>query len=185
MRRARNTAGSILLFAAMVLAAKEAAAQVPAQSFADLQPLITTGQDVVVWDTDGRKIRGRVVQVSGDTLEIRRPPRWFGADRPQLFAEASVSRVELRDSTTVYGGLLGLVVGVAVSVTAWKTSTEEDWNLPEVVLAPIFGSFIGAAIDGAINRSIYTSPTATKRVTVGPVFRRTPGGAGVYASISF
>ena len=172
------------MFAAMVLVATDAAAQAPVQSFADLQPLIKAGQEVVVWDTDGQKIGGRVVLVSGDTLEIRRPGRFGFGSRRQVFMEASVSRVDHRDSTTVYGGLLGFAVGVAVSVAAYKTSTEEDWNLPEFVLAPIVGPFIGAAIDGAINRSLYTSPTATTRISVAPVFRRTPG-AGVYGSISF
>ena len=177
--------GRTLLLAVVILVANDAAAQAPVQSFADLQHLLKPGQDVMVWDTDGRKVRGRVVVVRGGTLEIRRPPRFgFGSGRRQMFAEASVSRVDHRDSTTVYGGLLGFVVGVAVSVTAWKTATAEDWNLPEVTLAPIVGSVIGATIDGAINRSVYSSPTAMKRVTVAPVFRRT-SGAGLYASISF
>jgi hypothetical protein len=185
MRAARHTAGNILLFAALVLAANDATAQAPVQSCVDLAPLVKAGQDVVVWDRDGRKIRGRLVVVNGDTLEIRRPPRFaFGSDRRQVFMEASVSRVDHRDSTTKYGGLLGLVAGLAVSVAAWKTATGDDWNLPEVVLAPVIGPLIGAAIDGAINRSIYTSPTATKRVTVAPALRRT-AGAGVYGSISF
>ena len=176
--------GRTLLLVVVILVADDAAAQLPVQSFADLQPLLKPGQDVMVWETDGRKIRGRVVVISGDTLEIRRPPRFGFGSRRQIFAEASVSRLDHRDSTTVYGGLVGFVIGVAVSVTAWKTATGDDWNLPEVVLAPIVGSVIGAAIDGAINRSLYSSLTATKRVTVAPVLRRTSGG-GLYALISF
>ena len=57
----------------------------PVQSFVDLAPLVKPGDDVVVLGTDGRKTRGRIVLVSGDTLEIRRPPRFFGAGRRQVF----------------------------------------------------------------------------------------------------
>ena len=186
MGTACNTAGNILMFAAMVLVATDAAAQAPVQSFADLQPLLKPGQQVTVWNTDGRKVSGRVVAVSGDTLEIGRGSRWFfrRPDRRQVFTEASVSRVDARDSTTVYGGLLGFAIGVAVVVTAaGRPATCGD--LCELsVVAPIVGPFIGAAIDGAINRSLYTSPAATTRISVAPLFLYTRG-AGISASISF
>ena len=182
--KAGTIAGGFALLAVLLLTTRPAAAQAPIQSFADLAPLVKPGDEVVVQGRDGRKTRGRVVMVGGDTLEIRRPPRFFGADRQDVFPEASVSHVELRDSTTVYGGLLGFAVGLAVAVTVAKTATCEDLcELGPVVAAPLLGPVIGAVIDGRFNRLLYISPAAAKRISVAPAFR--PTRAGISASISF
>ena len=158
----------------------------PVQSFAALQPLIMADQEIIVWAEDGRKTRGKVVAVGGGTLEIRRPPRFprlWGADRRDVFPESSVRRIEHHDSTTVNGGLIGFAAGLAVTVALAKRS-RCDWDcLPVAALAPVFGPIIGAAIDGAINRPLFISPTRTKVVTIGPEFGR--GRAVVSGSLRF
>ena len=111
---------------AFVLTAGTVAAQTvaPVQSFRDLQPVVTSGQEVIVWQNDGRKTRGRVVSLSGDKLELRRPPRFIGRERHDVYVESAVTRIEVRDST-LNGGLIGLGLGLLVAVVATKT---EDLN---------------------------------------------------------
>lgn len=179
-----------LVFAiAFVLVAGTVAAQTvtPVQSFANLQPLVISGQEVIVWQNDGRKVVGRVVSVSGDKLELRRPPRFIGRDRHDVYVESAVTRIEARDST-FNGGLIGLGLGLLVSVAATVTEdrNDDDSNaLLYVVWSPTIGGFIGAAIDGAINRPLFVSPSA-KRVTLRPVVRGKGGRVvGAMATVRF
>lgn len=162
------TSGVLTIVVLIVLRGGAAAqTNTPVQSFAALQPLIKADQEIVVWAEDGRKTRGKVVVVGGDTLEIRRSPRFFGAGRREVFTESAVRRIVLRDSTTVKGGLIGFAVGLAVAVAVVKTAQCEDLcEAPFVVGGPIFGPIIGAAIDGAMNRTVFISPAPAKVVTV-------------------
>jgi hypothetical protein len=65
---------ALLLWHAIVTSV--AAAQPPVHSFADLQPLITTGERLVVRDKSGRTTHGQLVALSASDVEIRRR-RWF------------------------------------------------------------------------------------------------------------
>lgn len=174
---------------ALVSLAGTVAAQTvaPVQSFADLQPLVRSGQELIVWQNDGRRTRGRVVSVSGDKLELRRPPRFWGRDRHDVYVETAATRIEARDSTW-NGMLIGLGLGVLVSVVATVTANPQDdelSELPYVVLSPLVGPVIGTFIDGAINRTLFVSPAAT-RVTLRPVVRDTGGRvAGAMATVRF
>ena len=162
---------SILSLVILIVLRGGAGAQTntPVQSFVALQSLVKADQEIVVWGDNGDKTRGRVVTVSGDTLEIRRPPRFFGADRRQVFLESSVRRIEHRDSTTVYGGLIGFAAGLALAISVYRTSPYcEDPCYTVYVFAPLVGPFIGAAIDGAINRTLYISPASTKGTSERP-----------------
>jgi hypothetical protein len=175
---------SVLSIVVLIVLSGGASAQTatPVQSFTDLQPLIRVDQEILVWADDGRKTRARVVAVGGGTLEIQRPRRFFGAGRREVFAESSVRRIEHRDST-VNGGLMGFAVGLGVAFAVAKTSQCEDLcELPVVALAPVVGPLIGAAIDGAINRSLFISPAPTK-ITGLPRLGRAP--AVVSASLRF
>jgi hypothetical protein len=162
---------------AFVLTAGTVAAQTvaPVQSFRDLQPLVTSGQEVIVWQDDGRKGKGLVVSVSGDKLELRRPPRFIGRDRHDVYVETAVTRIVARDST-LNGRLIGLGLGLLASVVAYRTADPNDDDLPElpyVVFSPLVGLVTGGVVDAAINRTLFVSPTA-KRITLRPVV----GGKG-------
>ncbi|HEX6162777.1 MAG TPA: hypothetical protein VFZ31_05400 [Vicinamibacterales bacterium] len=139
--------------------------QSPVQTFAALQPLIAADQEIVVWRDDGGKTRGKVIAVSGDTIEIRRP-RLFRRAAREVIAESSVRRIDHWDSSTVKGGIIGAAVGLAVSVALLKTSQSENWSeLPVAAASPVVGGWIGSAIDGAITRPLFVSPKVTDAVT--------------------
>ncbi len=176
MRMACNARGTILLFAAMVLAAKDAAAQAPAQSFADLQPLVKVGQQVTVAGDDGRKTTGRFISLTGNQLEIEQSRGFFRRER-RIFTEDAVDWIEHRDSTW-NGVLLGLGVVASMAVLACKTEDYYSDDSPLrsclvwVSFGPVVGGLIGGGIDGAINRTLYLSPGGTRRGSLVPMLGR-------------
>ena len=184
MKMATNIGGRFLLLAALVLAANEAAAQAPVQSFADLQPLVKPGQQVIVWGDDGRKTIGRVVSLAGNQLEIQRR-RLFRGER-RVFTEQSVGRIENHDSDW-NGSLIGVGIGILTALTAARLSDgcgEHYLNFCDYVaiLSTPAGYVVGSSIDGAINRTLYVSPGRT-RVTLLPLLGRER--AGLAAAIRF
>jgi hypothetical protein len=177
---ATNIGGRFLLLAALVLAANEAAAQAPVQSFADLQPLVKPGQQVIVWGDDGRKTIGRVVSLAGNQLEIQRR-RWFRGER-RVFTEQSVGRIENYDSDW-NGSLIGVGIGILTAVLLRDGCGENDVFCDYVaILSTPAGYVVGSSIDGAINRTLYVSPGGT-RATLLPLLGRER--AGLAAAIRF
>ena len=179
MEIATNIGRRFLLLAALVLAASEAAAQAPVQSFADLQPLVKAGQRVTVWGDDGSKTTGRVLSLAGNQLEIERR-RWFRRER-RVFTEQSVGRIEDRDST-LNGELNGLAIGGCIALFVCAA---DDWGwscLPSIALGPLGGALAGGLIDGAINRPLYVSAGGS-RMTLLPLLGRQ--GAGLAVAIRF
>lgn len=152
----------LVLLAALALTANSAAAQTPAQSFADLQPTVKFGQRLIVKGEDGRTTKGRLVSITGNQLEIRRT-RWFFREERRTFTEDSVQRIENRDSTwngsLIGAGVGGLVMFVSLEVPA--CNQPDDWSCMPLLLSPIAGWVVGDAIDGAINRPVFVSPRGT------------------------
>jgi len=187
VKMATNIGRRFLLLAALVLAANDAAAQAPVQSFADLQPLVKPGQQVIVWGDDGRKTTGRVVSLAGNQLEIRRQRRFRFRQERLVLTEGSVGRIEHRDSTW-NGALLGAGVGVLMTVLVCKTENYYSADpllrscLLWISLGPLGGGLVGGAIDGAINRPLYVSAGGS-RITLLPLLGRQR--AGLAAAIRF
>lgn len=179
----------VFAIAFVSIAAGTAAGQAvtPVQSFADLRPLVKTDQQVIVWQTDGRKVVGRIVSVSSDQLELRRPPRFIGRDRHEVYVERAVARIDARDST-LNGGLIGLGLGLLGSVVATITedrNNDDSNSMAYAVWSPTIGVVAGTAIDGAINRRLFAAPSA-RRVTLRPLFRDKAGRVvGAMAMVRF
>lgn len=183
MTTASNLGGRFVLLGALVLAATDAAAQAPEQSFADLQPLIKPGQRVIVLGDDGRKVTAEVVSLTGTQLEVQRS-RMFRLRKEQLvFTEGSVSRIENADSTA-NGGWLGFGVGALMALAVCKSDPgpENMSCLTWLTFAPTVGGFVGAGIDGAVNRPLYVSPRGGG-VTLVPFLGREQ--AGLAARVRF
>jgi hypothetical protein len=143
------------------------AGQAPAQTFADLQPLLKTGQTLIVEDEDGRTTSGRLVSLAGDRLEISSRRGLFGRE-PRVFSEVSVRRIRQRDSTW-NGALIGLGAGVLAAFVANGACTGDHAGcLSVVVLAPFAGLFVGDFVDGRMNRTVYL-PAQPGGIVVAPL----------------
>ena len=176
---------------AWLLLGSDAAAQTPAQSFADLQPLLKPGQRVIVTDAKNVETTGRVVSILGNQLEIDQGRRQL------VFSEDTVRWI-VEDDSNWNGALIGAGVGLVLAVVAtlWISERETGFlgtgglNEAEVAgalvslgLVGIFGgSYLGGQIDGGIHRVLYLSPRKSN-ASIAPLlgFPR----VGVAATIRF
>jgi hypothetical protein len=157
--------------------------QEPTDSFAALQPLLGAGHEIVVTDEAGRARRGRLASLSPDQLVLASPvaagaweamlPLYFPADlglvlkralvrsRDRTFAEGSVTRIDIVDSTrngTAVGAAVG--IGIVAGVFQWERGRPDSTlkgmatSLAFVVGLPV-SMRIGHVLDRAINKPIY------------------------------
>ena len=159
----------LAVVAALVLLPSGTAAQTPAQSFADLQPHLAPGQQVIVHSSDGRRFQARVVSLTGSQIELLRP-RFFRRAERQTLPESSVHRIERRDSTA-NGAWIGFGIGVLMWAGYCKTIKSPDEDCLWGIFAPTLGMAIGEEIDGRRNEAVYVSPAAP-RVTLLPLLGR-------------
>jgi hypothetical protein len=111
----------LLLYAALILMPAEAAAQTIATNFADLSRLLKSGDTVQITDANGRTLRGRIGDLSPQSLELMARKRAPDGTEPLVpvgrFVEADVRqiRVQRRDSV-LNGTLIGLGVGLGIAI---------------------------------------------------------------------
>src|SRR5687768_2265956 len=180
-------------------------------SFAALQPLLTSGQEIVVTDNAGRVRRGKVASISGDRLVMASPvaagpweallPLYWPLDLgvvlkrrifrsgEQVFVDGSVRRIDTVDPTRN-----GIAIGAAVGAGFVAAVYGWDRNQPDsslkglattlaVVVAVPTSLRIGHVLDRAINEPIYERHTRSRQVSISPWFGRTI--KGVAAQVRF
>ena len=169
---------SMLTAALMAVAHVAFAQQPPVHSFQQLQ--VKPGELLIVRTGDGKKVLGRVVSIAGSQLELER--RRFGLFKKErgVFAEQSVRRIDLYDST-LNGTLIGTGIGGLGAVVIRKTCGDGPCLLL-YTLSLVLGPVLGAPIDAAINRTVYTSNQGIG-VTVSPLLE--PNRVGLAARIRF
>ena len=180
-------------------------------SFEALQPLLDSGYEVVVTDDAGRVRRGRVASISRDQLVMASPvaagsweallplywpldlgvvfKRRFFRSRERVFAEGSVRRIDIVDSTrngTAVGAAVG--AGFVAGVYQWERR-QPDSSLRgfATALAVLWGFptslRMGHVLDRAINEPIYERQPGRPQVTVSPWLGRDV--KGVVAQVHF
>jgi hypothetical protein len=148
----------IYTFVAVALAtmtASPAVAQSTVDSFAQLSTVIKRGQVVFVEDDTGRRVKGRLTELSDSSLRLM-----TGVDgREVTFASDRVSRVSRVDSR-LNGFLIGAAVGAAAGLYSGSMidmlfeneASNADFAYPLFgALMGLAGGGIGYAIDGAID----------------------------------
>ena len=130
-----------------------ARAQDAANTFQQLQARVKPGDVVVVTDTEGRDVRGRITVLSPSSLAIDvdgRPAEW---------SEGGVRLIRHRQSDSLVNGtLIGLGVGAAVGVLAagqaslasnFTTSDDSGGDELAILLFGALGAGLGMGIDAA------------------------------------
>ena len=167
-------------------------------SFAALQQLLTSGQEIVVTDDGGRVRRGRVASISGDQLVMASPvaagaweallPLYWPLDLgvalkrrifrspKRVFVDGSVRRVDIVDPTR-NGIAIGAAVGAGIvaGVYGWERNQPESTlkglaTALAVVVAVPTSLRIGHVLDRAINEPVYERSTRSRQVSVSPWF---------------
>jgi hypothetical protein len=173
-------------------------------SFDALVPLLAAGHEVVVTDQDGRRRRGKVVEVSSDAIVLESPvaagaweamlplywpldvglvlTRLAASSTERRYDEASVVRVDIVDPAG-NGTWIGASVGLSVAAAAfvWERRQPPS-NLKGLVttVAVAWGLPLslrmGHVIDRAINDPVYERITRGLRASIVPEFDQGSGG---------
>ena len=158
MRITRRRTMCVTLAVCLALYAGPVAAQTtPAQTFEDLRPRLEAGDSLILRDDSGRMTRGRLLSLTGDEIEVE-SVRWFRL-RQQSFAEGSIRRIEIQDSTW-NGGLIGLAVGAIGMVVIVQTCKKLACLLP-FILSPAVGFSVGVVVDQSMNETVYAPPASS------------------------
>jgi hypothetical protein len=106
------------LLVVLLWPAPDAAAQPPVRSFADLPRVVAPGERVIVHDTLGATVRGRLLSSDGARLEVEWR-NWHFSRRRRALSEQDVRSIEIADST-LNGELAGLAAGIAVGTLVYR-----------------------------------------------------------------
>ena len=142
MRITRRRTICVILVVCLAAYARPVAAQTaPAQSLEELRTRLKAGDRLIVRDDSGDTARGTLSSLTDDEIEVEWR-RWFRV-RQQSFAETSIRRIEVQDSTW-NGTLIGLAIGVAGIFVIDSTCRDPLCLLP-MLLAPGIGAGVGGA----------------------------------------
>jgi hypothetical protein len=186
----------IALALVIVLAPIQARAQLIASSFDELQMTLKQGDPIQVTTANGDTLKGDVLDVSRQGLELRirtpRPDASTPAAAQRRLLENDVRQILLEHRDSLWNGtLIGLAVaafpGVVTIAYGLAAANDGYTTGPEVAGAGIvmlgIGAGLGAAVDASIHRrtTVYFRPSAPRvsRLSVAPLLARRAGGARV------
>jgi hypothetical protein len=179
-------ARSILSALIVLLAASPARAQQVASSFDELRGLVGPGEIVHVTNANGTKARGRIVEVSGSSLDVI-----LGSDDAVLrFSEHDVNNILAERHDSIWNGpLIGLAVGAGAGlIIELGAKTEyQSFNGGGAVGLGTLGFLIGLSID-ALNREkvmVYVHPRDPRAASlrIAPILSKS--SAGLQVAIGF
>jgi hypothetical protein len=185
MTQPRRSATKVFLALVFVLTAASAASAQPntAQSFEQLQVLVSAGDEVKVVDRDGNRMAGRIADLSGSRLVLN----VNGTKRS--FVETDVREVRRRGGDSLANGAwwgFGVGAGIGIlGVASWCAA--ETCSGAALLIVPLcdgaLGAGIGVGVDALIRgeKALYRAP-GTLAMSVTPILgRRT----GVGVSLAF
>jgi hypothetical protein len=172
----------------LILFPASSGAQAPATSFDGLRLVVQDGSEVVLTNSDGRRIRGKLVSVTTSSLAlvVERPRFLILRERlHQSFTEAAVTTVTRIDSRWE-GAIIGFLAGfVPVVLPPCPSNDVDGCGLVKVVLGPLAGALgaaIGVAIDGSINTIVYRNGNPSvggATITLSPLINTKTAGASL------
>jgi hypothetical protein len=174
----------LCLFAALgflTLMPRFALAQPSARSFAELQSILKTGDEVQITDSSGKTIQGRIGNVSTSSLGLTVD------GRRQDLLEATVREVKRRRPDLWWNGpLIGAAIGTVVGAVVKQQNCGSTDCGEGGIVDPgfyVFGAGIGAGagalVDLSIRRfdTVFAGPSpATVRFNLAPVLSRDTKG---------
>lgn len=169
-----------MLAALMILIPAAAVAQTSATSFEELRLLVKAGQAVIVTDSNGHRISGRIGRVSASSLEL-------SGREARTFDEAGIREIRARDSLAngaIAGTAVGIGAGVAI-VAALCSDGPGCGPATKVMLgAAGIGAAAGIALDAALGHEVlYRSRLRGRSLTMAPIASRDQ--RGILLSVRF
>ena len=179
MTQPRRFATKAFLALAFVMTAASAAFAQPnaAQSFEQLQVLVSAGDAVKLIDRDGNRVAGRIADLSGSRLILN----VNGTKR--TFVETDVREVRRRGGDSLANGAWwGFGVGAGIGtlgVASWCATELSSCSGAELLIIPLYGALgagVGVGVDALIRgeRAVYRAP-GTLAMSVRPIVGRRTG----------
>ena len=168
-----------IVFVVLLSGPAGARAQTPAASFADLLAILKHGQAVVVTDTTGQRIKGKLRDVSSSP-----PSLVFAGPVPRTILDSSI--VEVRTTEGVLSGaLIGAGIGAGLALWDYAIDPSEPGNGIIFAVSIGLGTAIGAGIDALRDggRVVYRAGAPKHSVTLAPIAQRSR--RGVQVSVRF
>lgn len=155
----------------------------PVAAFSDLAALLPPGTTIVVTDTKGRHVKGKLSGLSGESLSLAMDGRIQKFTRPEIWEVRKVI-----PDTIVNGGLIGLAAGFVLPAVICTSRSDASETVSCVAGAFALGGLpglgIGLGIDAMRSRKVmlFRSSSGTPHAfTVTPVV--TPGRIELRASV--
>lgn len=175
---------TLLLVASVFTVASPALAQPNvAQSFEQLQVLVSMGNQVKVIDSQGNRVAGRIDAISGTRLILD------VNGTKQTLDERDVREIRRRGGDSLANGAWwGFGVGAAFGTLGYAAlCTTETCSGGEIAIIPLYGALgtgIGVGVDALIRgeRPVYRAPAGKVALSVMPIFGRR---SGIGVSVSF
>jgi hypothetical protein len=172
----------LLLSSVLLWNPTTAIAQQAAGSFADAAKLLQSGDVVLVTNTAGVQLRGRVITVTDERLELMTSTQQLRILGPDV---KTMSRQN--PDSILNGGLIGMAIGAVPGV--WLTGVRYGGSDPVggktatvIVLPALAGFAVGALVDSALRSwaTVYESVSGgTARAVLSPLLTRTRVGVQV------
>ena len=175
---------TLLLVVSVLTVASPALAQSNvAQSFEQLQVLVSVGNKVKVIDSQGNRVKGRIDAISNSRLILN----VNGTQR--TLDERNVGEVRRRGGDSLANGAWwGFGVGAATGTLGYAAlCATESCSGGEIAIIPVYGALgagIGVGVDALIRgeRAVYRAPAGRVALSVMPIFGRR---SGIGVSLSF
>jgi hypothetical protein len=167
------------VLAAFVTLAPSSSAAQPVATFEELRQVLKPGQTVLVIDSSGEQIKGRVAQLppSPSSFVLLAP-------KARTFPEGTVTEIRATDSL-LNGTLIGGGIGMALATWDYLIDPSEPGNAAIFAVAIGGGTAIGAGIDRVIasGRVLYRSGPQRPSLRISPFAHR--HCQGVLVSVRF
>ena len=181
--RASGIVAGMMCAALIGGSAGNAGAQSAASSLGELTQRNVTGRTVYVTDDSGRKVKGKLVDLSPTSLTLLN-----GRDR-ETFEEAKVVQLTELRRETGKRALAGLGIGAMGGAVVALLSCGDcgEYAAPLAMAAAALGGGIGAGVGAAVGAArpheqvLFRAPraTAATRVSVAPIISNRGTGAAV------
>lgn len=154
--------------------------------FGDIASQVDTGERAIVWTMSGEKVRGRVIDVSADAIDLR-----LKGQDIRLLAQ-DVRRVERAGDRIWNGAGIGGAIGFAFGAVSMATCDPGlfcDRRLPSILacggMAGAFGFGVGALGDWLVrsDRLIFDRGNRAARLSVVPLV--SVAGSGMTLRMTF
>jgi hypothetical protein len=168
------------VFGVMTLMPRAALAQPPARSFAELQSILKSGDDVQITDNSGTRTRGKVADVSMNSLGLTVDGRRRDLPEPTI-REIKKRRPDSRWNGTLIGAAIGTAAGAFAKAHNCGATDCGEGGLVDpgfYFIGAAAGAGAGALVDGAIRKfdTVFAAAPAAPRFSLSVVLSRNVKG---------